>query len=367
MPKTILTVISTLRRTGPVNVVLGVVRLLDRAKYRSVAVTLSQEKSDSMTDEFRELNVPVVQLNLPRFAVLEAPAAIRKAAKFVSADIVHCHCVRSQFFTSRASLRMPTVATIHSDLPVDYSLAYGKPLGYPLAAANFIALRSFTKVVCVSEPVRRRAGTFLLRSDTIENGISLSQYRPPADEQEIRDLRARFGWPLDKVVVVHASVLSRRKRAVDVVRGFLGSQMSQGAILALAGSGPMEAQCRSIASGAPNVLFLGFRHDTNELMRAADVLISASVSEGFALAVSEACATGLRLLLSDIPYHRRVCDLFPKQVRLMGGHDFPSISVALDKCAAELTHQRPVLPPESLYAISDARMAADYQSLYDQL
>lgn len=66
MAITVLTLISTLANCGPVNVLEGIVRRLDRTKYLPVIATLSNEPKDSALGKFLEAGIEVRQLALSR-------------------------------------------------------------------------------------------------------------------------------------------------------------------------------------------------------------------------------------------------------------------------------------------------------------
>jgi hypothetical protein len=65
-PKTILVVVSTLRRCGVVNVVHGVISNCDPRQYRCIVATLSAEPTDSRIEDLRSIGVHVEAINPSR-------------------------------------------------------------------------------------------------------------------------------------------------------------------------------------------------------------------------------------------------------------------------------------------------------------
>jgi glycosyltransferase involved in cell wall biosynthesis len=88
------------------------------------------------------------------------------------------------------------------------------------------------------------------------------------------------------------------------------------------------------------------------------------MSEGLPMALLEGCASGIRVIASDIPPHRSVQQIFPKQVQIFDCEDADSVREAFDRVPRNVTEPR--LEPEAsaLEMISARRMAARYQEFY---
>jgi len=264
-------------------------------------------------------------------------------------------------------LQVPTVSTIHADYWTDYQLLYGKLVGRWMARGEFANLRSFNRVVAVSETVAEAVRSHGVPCEVIANGIDLNIYHPPSSLSEKALLRERLRLPLERTVVLHTGILISRKHPVEVVAGFLESRLSKRAVLLVAAEGPLRRQCEQAAAGPKNIFFLGKRQDIPDLLRASDVLISNSVSEGLPMALLEACACGTRVIASDIQPHRHIRDLFPQQVFIYSGNGPQAVAAALDANGPEEMVHMLQPPRESLEAISASRMSRAYQDLYDNL
>ena len=224
MPRTVLSIVSTLARRGPMNVLMSLIRHLDPLQYRAVIATLSPEPADSLIDEFRSLGVPVRQMKLSRAgAFLSGARGLRRLVSDVQPDLIHTHGLRADVLAAKAGLECPIVSTLHCDLPEDYGFAYGRRLGALVAIRHFAALKRFNHVIAVSESVADTALRWGIATDSIPNGVDLGEYCPPRDLNQMRALRAHFGWPSEAVIVLHTGSLSRRKNPVDVVSGFSAS------------------------------------------------------------------------------------------------------------------------------------------------
>lgn len=81
--------------------------------------------------------------------------------------------------------------------------------------------------------------------------------------------------------------------------------------LSIYGKGPLEEKLKGIAeqNGAHNIRFWGVQSKMYEVLRDYDVFVMASFYEGFSLAVVEAMASGLPVLLPDSPvFHEMAGD-----------------------------------------------------------
>jgi len=348
--------------------VYNTTRYLDPANYRAVIATLSPEPADSLIDAFRRLGVPVRQLGLSRAtSLLFGVREVRRLIAEIRPDLVHCHGIRADVLTALAVPACAVVSTLHSDLFCDYRSAYGRSIGTVGALCEYAALRRLAGVVAVSQPLADVASLHGVKALAIPNGVETDVFHPAANPGIVTALRDRLGWPSDAVVVVHTGALRSLKNPVSVLSGFRASALSRRGLLVFAGDGPLRQNCEELASGDSNVVFLGARSDIGDLLRASDILISASSSEGLGTALLEGCACGIRVLVSDIPAHRYIQSLFPEQVTIFGHEDAESVRAALDNIDAEHARAR-FLPPQLVFeSVSARHMSNAYQSFYSEV
>lgn len=82
------------------------------------------------------------------------------------------------------------------------------------------------------------------------------------------------------------------------------------------------------------ISFVGYlpEHEKNRLLAAADVYISTSESEGFALTPGEAFLRGVPVVVYDLPVYSEVYDDFPLKARCFDTDDFAKkVILALSK------------------------------------
>ena len=116
---------------------------------------------------------------------------------------------------------------------------------------------------------------------------SLDRFSPCTPDEKIR-LRNQFDLPLDKKVFLFVSS-SHERKGFPLLRKFFETT-SLPVILAVAG--------RPIPCGLKNIRYLGFRNDIENLYRACDFSILASLYEPFGLAAVESVLCGTPVVLS---------------------------------------------------------------------
>lgn len=347
---------------------MGVLRHLDPLRYRAVIATLSDEPADSLIDGFLSLGVPVNQLRLSRLGYLFSGAGeLRRLVLEEKPDLVHCHGLRADVLAAKARLACPIVSTLHCNLSEDYRLVFGRILGTLMVIREFAALKRFDGVIAVSESVAEAAQRPGIEARVVLNSVELSEYYPAPNLNQVKAIRANLGLPPDTVIVLHSGSLIRRKNPVEVVTGFLASELSRRGFLVFAGDGPLRAECERAAGNASNIVFLGQRRDVPDLIRAADILVSASCSEGLPLALLEGCASGIRVLATDIPPHRYIQKIFPDQVQIFATGKSDSVRMALDGLQPEHWQQKFLPSPSTLEMISTRRMSRQYQEFYSEI
>jgi glycosyltransferase involved in cell wall biosynthesis len=121
---------------------------------------------------------------------------------------------------------------------------------------------------------------------------------------ERRRWRKRLGLQDDAIVILYAAKLVASKRPNDLLAAFTAlAPRHPSANLVFAGAGDMEASLRHFAeeTGLRGVRFVGFQNQTQlpGLYAAGDVFVLPSEDEPWGLAINEAMAAGLPVVVSD--------------------------------------------------------------------
>jgi glycosyltransferase involved in cell wall biosynthesis len=145
------------------------------------------------------------------------------------------------------------------------------------------------------------------------NPVDLEEFCPAAPE--VRPAaRARFDIPAESEVVLFVGRLAPEKELASLVRGFAGIAASQPrAMLVLVGDGPCREEIQ-IAAGKlaeeGRIRFTGVVPSSavHEWVQIVDVFALVSSLEGLPVSLIEAMATGLPVVVSDIPANRQLVD-----------------------------------------------------------
>lgn len=137
---------------------------------------------------------------------------------------------------------------------------------------------------------------------TVDNDRFIAAAKLTVEER--RQVRAEYGLPQDRPVVLYASKLTRRKHPDDVVEA-MAHLRDEGiqATLFLVGTGEMEAElhARVAVLGLNNVVFGGFVNQSAlpRVYAASDVFVLPAENEPWGLIVNEVMCAGLPVIVAE--------------------------------------------------------------------
>ena len=188
--KKICYVISTLQKTGPVNVLYNLVKNLDRTQFEPCIITLSKEPQNSSINDFKKLNINIVSLNLGRTkSFFLGPKKLKTIVDRINPDIVHSHCFRSSLFSAISLDKYKKTATIHCDYKTDFKMFYGKFFGYMMYMLMNYSLKKIKNNICVSKQLsdilNEREKN--IKFNYIDNGIDTDYFKPAENKTKLRE------------------------------------------------------------------------------------------------------------------------------------------------------------------------------------
>ncbi len=361
----ILYLVSRLRRQGPIFQLYNIIKHLDRNKFSPQIVTLSSEAGESMLPDFKQIGIEYKTLGLTRMGgMIFGARKIDGLLRDNHIDLIHIFDYRSTLLSTNHFAGASRVVTCRQS----YNHVFGKLLGGAMMKTFLSACDKCERIVAVSNSIRslieKRATS---KIDVIYNGVDQDKFRPVTKEEK-KTLRSQVGLPQNKRIFLSVGFLSKNKGLVTLIKAFLNSELCHSGILVLLGDGHLREKCSSLIAEKSNIRMVGFVENVKDYLCAADIFVSASLTEGCPNAVMEAMACGLPVVLSDIPPHREIFSFNEKSGVLFRTNDAKALSKALSE-AVNMNYSESSSAAISVISkhLSANNMSLEYQQLYTQL
>jgi glycosyltransferase involved in cell wall biosynthesis len=269
-------------------------------------------------------------------------------------DVLHAHSIMSP--TTVAALagiptRTPRVVTLHATFEPERLLS--KPLG---ASRLRLYSRMIDRFIAINRDIDgllRGHGVPPERILSIPNGIDSARFRP-ADRAERARLRSELDLPLDRPVALFAGRLHEVKQVDVLLKAW--SNVEAGHLIIL-GDGEERAALDHLAGELgirERVEFRGMVPNVDDYLRAADVFVLPSRSEGLSVALLEAMAVGCVPVATSVGGAVELITSGDNGILVAPGNR--------DELAAALTH---ALGADDWRARASARATATVANRYD--
>lgn len=224
---------------------------------------------------------------------------LRRLIKECRIDVVHSHNYAAWLYTVLATRGLRGVRLVHSE----HSRV--EPMWRRRAMERWLARRTHA-VIGVSADVTRSLvsdiGVDERRAGLIANGIDLSRFCPDAAGRAA--FRAGHDIPVDALLYGIVARLVPVKDHATLVDAFARVHAARPtARLVIAGDGPCRADLErqvEVSGLARAVVFLGEVRQSQDVLRALDVYVLSSTSEGMNLTLLEAMGTGLPIVATAV-------------------------------------------------------------------
>lgn len=306
----ILYIVSTLKRAGPLFVLLNIVKYLDKTKYKPIIVTLSPEiRNNSLKDKFEEIGINIKSLNLSRLkSFFYSKSKINIIFSDYRPAIIHTHGIRADYLVTKYFKNYNHVSTLHNYPFYDYPMKYGKLKGFLMAKYHLNIFKKINYPIACSKFISNiMFENHNLRINYIHNGVETKIYFKKSLNEK-KKLREKLNLPMNKKIFISVGHLSPGKDTFTVINGFINSNVSQNSVLIFIGDGVDRQKCMIYSEKYSNIKILGRVPNVEEYLNASDYFISASLAEGLPNSVLEAMACGLPVILSNIPSHLEIVE-----------------------------------------------------------
>lgn len=304
--------VENLNRGGLERVVIDLVKAQLAMGYRCQVVCLFEP--GALAPELIGLGVPLHSCGKRRGLDLRAMLRARKFIRRHVTDVLHTHNAIAHYYAVLASrgLSLRCVVNTRHGMGATRAAAQrdsrrGSWRDNRLEWLYGKSMRFTDAVVAVCETARRE---FARRSDlarqrvvAVANGIPVESFLSASDAAR-RRLAVRLGFPADTLLVGSVGRLSWAKEHATLIRAFARiRQRLPDSALVLVGDGSLKPELIALAANegvADRVLFLGDRSDVKELLSGMHLFAMSSVTEGYSIALLEACASGLPIVATDV-------------------------------------------------------------------
>ena len=324
--------LGSLNRGGTETLMLDVFRNADKASYSFIGI---HRKGGACKDEFYAAGSTMYQLAPKRFGYLRYFIRLRNLLKTESITIVHTQHWLDCLYASIATTGMPVqiVNTFHGF----YSM---KGLNGLLCR---MSIRMADDVCFVSryeqEWYQRQMRIPDKKCHVIFNGIDLSKIELANDgvRELEKDRRARlcmvgnFMSGRDHRTLIHALRLLKERGINNFEFYFIGRRSEAEPYI--------YDECVRVCeeNKMKHVHFMGGRSDVPELLKTMDGFVYSTDHDTFGIAVVEAMAAGLPIVVNDWPVMKEVCGDMASYFR---SKDVEDCADAIEKLLAELSQRK---------------------------
>lgn len=358
--------VENLNRGGLERTVVDLVRTQAARGQRCQVVCLFER--GTLAGELDALGIPVLACGKHRGVDLRALARARRYVVAHGSGILHTHNAAAHYHAVLATLGLGlrTINSRHGMGALDAATRRERLYRW--------SLRRTCVVATVCEAARReleRAGGWpgATRLVAVPNGIDIGRFAE-RDEQARERLAATLGLPLHTRLVGTVGRLNRIKDHAGLLQAFARLRDdAPDAALIVVGDGELRGELAALAATpvlAGRVHLLGDRGDVADLLRAFDLFVLSSRSEGYSIALLEACASALPIVATDVGGNAEIVQAGRNGLLVPAG-DSLALAAALRELLADPPRAR-AMGQIGLdwvrQAGSLAAMAARYEHLY---
>lgn len=224
---------------------------------------------------------------------------LARTLRALRADVVHAHMLHSNLLSRvlRPLIRWPIlINTVHGIRETDnvaYRQAY-RLLDRMVDATVFVSGEAMERYI-------EDGMVSVDRSTVVHNGIDLQRFHRDATDRDVT--RRKLGIAESDIVLTAIGRLTADKDYPNLLAAFdRVAAIHPRARLVVVGEGELGRTLRADALtrlAAERIQFIGLRTDIPEILRASEMLVLASMHEGFGLVLAEAMACLVPVVSTD--------------------------------------------------------------------
>ena len=334
-----------------------------RAGHRVSIVCLFRD--GLLAAEARQAGMTVDVVGKRSGADLMALIRLRRALRAADSDVIHTHNATAHYHSAISASRRGRAVLVNTRHGMG-----GSGMTDRRDKLFSLAVRKTAAVAAVCQAAARRlVAEGIVPADLVRvvpNGIRLSEF----GHQDRSDARRRLAVAADALLVGTVGRLNWAKDQAFLLRAFRELVRSApSAFLAIIGEGEQREALESLAAELGlerQVRFLGDRPDVPLLLPAIDIFAVSSRTEGYSIAMLEACAAGLAVVATDVGGNREIVENGVTGLIIEQGN-LASFSDALLQLALSSAQRAKLGSSAQEWATANASlelMAARYERLY---
>ena len=277
-------VVENLNRGGLERMVIDLVTMQQRQGHHCRVVCLFE--AGALAHELAAQGVPVHACGKRRGPDLRALLRLRRTLATPATDVLHTHNAVAHYHAVWASTGLGIGRVVNTRHGMGANRNSRRREGFyrrALARTDAVAL------VCAAA-----------RDDAV---LRVQQFLPASPDHRAR-LRERLALPPQARLIGSVGRLNWTKDQASLIRAFATvRQRMSDAVLLLIGDGELRAELEQLAAATVpdgSVRFLGDRSDVRELLPGLDLFALSSLSEGYSMALLEACASALPIVATAV-------------------------------------------------------------------
>lgn len=222
-------------------------------------------------------------------------------------DIVHTHSSKTGVLGRLAARLAGVPMIVHTVHGFAFPAAKNKFEKFIFISMEWFGTKLSDMIICLHDADKNISlgvlGAKKNKTTILPNGVDLSKFYPPSDI-DLKKIKAELGLPSNALVIGMVGRLWKQKNPHALLNAAINILEKRNDIhFVFVGDGELRESLEiaaSFSSNANNIHFLGWREDTERVLRAFDIFVLPSLWEGMPLAILEAQATGLPCIVSNI-------------------------------------------------------------------
>lgn len=362
-------VMTACKKCGPTQQTLNIIKNLDSEKFEPILITMYDEEADSrMADYLPYVTAHYLVKTGKKSIMLGKDDSLRKILEELQPDLIHTVGVFPDYAVSQME-KYKQIHTLRNFVYDDYPAKFGKVKGTILAKMQLSAMKKSNKAITCSESLTKIYKDRLnLSFEYIRNGVDIEQYTMPSEEEK-RVIRRKLNIPENVFVWVYTGQFIERKNISFLLDNYVKKfGYNKYSYLLMLGDGPELRKLKAKYANNINIDFRGSVSNVNYFLKAGDVYLSTSKSEGLPNGVLEAMATGLPVVLSDIEQHKEIFEVNDKIGFLYKQNDSIDFIHSLEKMFNCNIREYGNIAYKSAHEnFSSVKMSEKYQNVYNSI